>query len=360
MNILVGPNGSGKTNIIMFFQFLVEATQGNLSNAVAKLGGAGALFKKINDHEFLSEFSASISGKISRARSASDKIYKYFYYKYDFRVTLSEDRSSIYFSHQRLRFYATDTSVPTKDLDDKAFRWDFDIRLNAEHNSDVSIELSRIDKRKVRINERYRRINSRKFTDYFSDLFWGRFRDQTILSFPPGVVWQFNLISRDFYWGDVLNIEPAAIKRAEDSAKPPGIRTDGSGLAPTLLTLKRLRDDNQTRVHRHFYGPKSLRAGQRTFDQVVRYLKLVNASVTSLDVQNDPFDNLLKVIVQVKTSDGEAALPFSLMSDGTLKWLSLITAVLTYRSLCAVEERCGSRRSRNYYNAPRNNSRITA
>ena len=32
------------------------------------------------------------------------------------------------------------------------------------------------------------------------------------------------------------------------------------------------------------------------------------------------------------------SLPFSMMSDGTVKWVSLITAILTYRSIFAIEE----------------------
>jgi hypothetical protein len=46
LNILVGPNGSGKTNIVSFLQFLSYLTTNQLSEAIAKAGGAGAVFQK--------------------------------------------------------------------------------------------------------------------------------------------------------------------------------------------------------------------------------------------------------------------------------------------------------------------------
>jgi predicted ATPase len=40
LNILVGPNGSGKTNIVLFFEFLSKLTTNQVGNAVSSVGGA--------------------------------------------------------------------------------------------------------------------------------------------------------------------------------------------------------------------------------------------------------------------------------------------------------------------------------
>ena len=49
LNILVGPNGSGKTNIISFFEFLSAIVSNPVSEAVSILGGAGSIFRKMPD-----------------------------------------------------------------------------------------------------------------------------------------------------------------------------------------------------------------------------------------------------------------------------------------------------------------------
>ena len=43
LNVLVGPNGSGKTNIVRFFDFLSFLLQNSLSEAISKAGGASGL-----------------------------------------------------------------------------------------------------------------------------------------------------------------------------------------------------------------------------------------------------------------------------------------------------------------------------
>jgi predicted ATPase len=55
-------------------------------------------------------------------------------------------------------------------------------------------------------------------------------------------------------------------------------------------------------------------------------------------VVNDPFDNQLKIKVNMLGEKGSIDLPLSSMSDGTIKWVSMITAVLTSRTIFAIEE----------------------
>lgn len=67
-------------------------------------------------------------------------------------------------------------------------------------------------------------------------------------------------------------------------------------------------------------------------------MKTVNEAILDLSVRNDPFDNQLKVAVQISGEEGDIELPLSSMSDGTVKWASLITAILTYETIFAIEE----------------------
>ena len=64
----------------------------------------------------------------------------------------------------------------------------------------------------------------------------------------------------------------------------------------------------------------------------------MNSSVHDIRVENDPFENQLRVRFLIKSGDYEASLPMSLMSDGTLKWLAVVTAALTAASVFCIEE----------------------
>ena len=65
LNILVGPNGSAKTNIVSFLQFLSYLTTHPLSDAIAKAGGAGAVFQKMGSGQYRKGLNASIEGTYS-------------------------------------------------------------------------------------------------------------------------------------------------------------------------------------------------------------------------------------------------------------------------------------------------------
>lgn len=68
------------------------------------------------------------------------------------------------------------------------------------------------------------------------------------------------------------------------------------------------------------------------------YLRLANKTIENLDVINDPFDNRLVLKVNILTEEYDAVLPLSAMSDGTIKWITLITAILTSNSIFSIEE----------------------
>src|ERR1035438_3383454 len=61
LNILVGPNGSGKTNIVSFFEFLAHLVESDPAEATSFLGGAGAVFRRV-DETYQAQISATIFG----------------------------------------------------------------------------------------------------------------------------------------------------------------------------------------------------------------------------------------------------------------------------------------------------------
>ena len=173
------------------------------------------------------------------------------------------------------------------------------------------------------------------FADYLLKHFLGR-GDEFVIPRLGSFISDFRNLRADFSGGEIFNIIPSQARLPEDSAKAPFIQSDGSGLAATLYALQK----NIRRVAslNPFQPPTRRMLPAGIFPQIVQYMKTVNESILDLSVRNDPFDNQLKVAVQISGEEGEIELPFSSMSDGTVKWASLITAILTYETIFAIEE----------------------
>ena len=129
LNILVGPNGSGKTNIILFFEFLSFLCNNQVGTAVSKVGGAGSIFRKISFDEFEKEISFSVEGikKISPKR--------YFKYQYSATITNTENFDNIYYSKQALKI-----NYQTKFEGDDDQKWDFEIDTSINEKNTLTID----------------------------------------------------------------------------------------------------------------------------------------------------------------------------------------------------------------------------
>ncbi|MEM7188057.1 MAG: AAA family ATPase [Pseudomonadota bacterium] len=346
LNMLVGPNGSGKTNIIMFFEFLSSIMQMSLSDAVSASGGAMEVFSRSRKSETFEPFSASVSGNFRSVRRDSH----FVRYRYSFEVMLSEDRDQIFFRSQELKISRSkDKKIRTK--------WDLHFKSTAdpENINNVKVQIITADLRKIS-SPRYTdsdfsaRPRTEKITAIENVI--ARFSDgeNSIVMLPYGLLDEVRELPRDFIGGEAFNIMPAAARLPDDGATKPGVRKDGSGLAATLYALKKF--DQNTGIRRRsrpYYGPapyrrnpydgnRDFRPKRRSFSQIKELANLVNSEIHDLDIQLDHRDNKIKVHTTMATTDGELSLPFSFLSDGTVKWIALVTAIFTYRSIFAIEE----------------------
>lgn len=134
------------------------------------------------------------------------------------------------------------------------------------------------------------------------------------------------------------NIIPSRVKVLEDSAKPPGINSDGSGLSSTLYSLRK-RNITSGEPFVGFFTQIGKAALKRpSLDTLKGYFRLANSNIEDIVVSNDSFSNQLRVTFEIRSGDYTANVPLSLMSDGTLKWLTLLTAALTASSVFSIEE----------------------
>ncbi|MFS4468149.1 AAA family ATPase [Maribacter sp. 2210JD10-5] len=333
LNILVGPNGSGKTNIISFFEFLSHLSHHELHEAVSHNGGAGNIFSKRGDTEFKDTINADIYG----CRIHNKK--KYIIYNYSFSIKVDSVAGQLFYAHQRVKIQLINSKKKlTKNLS-KDINWDLDIEVNCNAlkvSNNKNVLIHNLDRRKVknRFNEKFTQEEVEKRLISF----YNRNANRSILQLLSRDLDPIQPVMLDMLGGEVFNIIPSKVKSPEDIAKQPGIQKDGTGLASTLYSIKNDRFYIFPRRYMYSYN-RPRRISPRFYNKIVNLTKLANDSIKDLTVTNNPFDNQLIVKVTIANSDGEdVILPLSAMSDGTIKWITLITAIISSAQIFSIEE----------------------
>ena len=114
LNVLIGPNGSGKTNIINFLEFLSFLSRGSLLDAVGRSGGAGTIFRRQNSGKLERHINFRVQGEgtYREIRSAirseirseiRSQTADLIVYEYEAKILLANNNSSIVFDQQRVK-----------------------------------------------------------------------------------------------------------------------------------------------------------------------------------------------------------------------------------------------------------------
>jgi predicted ATPase len=346
LNILVGPNGTGKTNIISFFEFLSHLIDRDPSEATSHLGGAGAVFRRVKD-SYQPKITARVTGCYpldeGRVRFASRKAREggektFALYEYAFALLFSPEFESVVFANQQFRYRHLNRFVSAQEFPERGKDWDLDVEVTLENDMNVTTKVRCLKGAFVDLFPFFHGGKSSKPTEQAEE-FLKRFCTSStaipslLIRFSPAML----LLSDDMVGGQTYNIIPSRVKVLEDSAKPPGIASDGSGLSSTLYALRRqsLRREDP---FWGFYSSGRAALKRPSLEVLKNYFQLANKAIQDVDVANDPFSNHLRVTFKIQNGDYVADVPLSLMSDGTLKWISLLTAALTASSVFSIEE----------------------
>lgn len=332
LNILVGPNGSGKTNILSFFEFLGNLQEMSVSNAISCCGGAGSVFKKEGENKYQPFITATIFGSINLEQR------KFLHYQYEFVIKIHKSIESIYFQHQRIKSIYSPEDIDVFPEDSNVI---LDLDLEKYVNDDLVpiTTIHRLDGRKIKTRFLGRDNSSKKqIIKHIERLF----NDHLSLEdgIPAGGRYFYDeiaLIHRDIKGGKIYNIEPSRVKIPEDSAQSPGIQKDGTGLYSTLYAIKKKkRKSHGGMLYQRILEDKPL--GKTTLKEILQYVQLANEAIEDINVFNDTFDNQLQIRIAVSGVSECSLLPLSAMSDGTIKWITLLTILLTNKSIYSIEE----------------------
>jgi len=330
LDILVGPNGSGKTNIISFFEFLGLLQDMNVSDAISSAGGAGYVFRKTGEESYETNISAKITGSV-RVRSGI-----YIFYKYQFKIHVPESGESIVYSSQRLMIKRRSVDsidekrISNYDVDVKTFIGD-----DLKSHTNIYKCTPKVLGVHLSSHEKEHPENYKKRLEFILKNFMPL--DQCIVGvlrfIENSSYWQ---ISSDIRGGQVYNIEPSRAKTPDDSAKKPGVNKDGSGLYSTLYAIKKREEYGRKRII-PFMFDDNLVSDAKLAD-ILKYIQLANEWISDIVIINNPFDRQLQIRVSIMGNKQTSVLPLSAMSDGTVKWISLITIILTNPTMFSIEE----------------------
>jgi predicted ATPase len=67
-------------------------------------------------------------------------------------------------------------------------------------------------------------------------------------------------------------------------------------------------------------------------------LKLVNRTIVNARTERNPIDNTISVFVEINEEGENVSFPLTQCSDGTVKWIALLTKVITDNQGFSIEE----------------------
>lgn len=330
INILVGPNGVGKTNVILFFEFLSKICVTQISEAVSSVGGVGSIFKKVALNTYQDFIDFKIYGCTENGNS------NFLTYEYEVEIKSSFEKDNIYYRKQRIKLHIGEYFHNQPNSSNYDFDWDLDIIFQEEDNDNDKFNVNILNKDKIK-SHHFSHEND--LYDSLIDFYSRNNLNQSSIINSLYYIVDFSMyVYQDLIGGETFNIVPSRVKEQEDAASPTGIKKDGSGLVTTLYAMKKSKPKNSGSIYFPFFFDSENTYKPETLKRIIKYLQLANKTIRNLEIENNAFDNKLVVKVSFDTGSYKAQLPLSAMSDGTIKWLTLITAILTSREIFSIEE----------------------
>lgn len=342
LNVLVGPNGAGKTSIMKWFEFLSLLSRSSLRESIGKVGGANHVFRR--QHGKYSEhlkFYFSGQTRVDTAFVYGRKRENDLFIGYDYQGEISVIKNQIFFSSQKTNVWICQQplNAHSRSIDEavyKARKKKPNIAIDWKYDAltDEITAIIETNKPKFILENS---IESYHFEDKstLADILKSRQCLEHLIvphQFLP-IDFLYS-IKDDINYKKAININPASVRSATDISLQPGVQFDGAGLVSTLYDIK--ADNKQGRAYR--YTTNGITRRRDTYEKVLSYFKISDQHINEIHADIDSFRNEFNVEVEYTTADSSYKVPIFLLSDGTLKWLAIVTALATENQSLFIEE----------------------
>ncbi|MDQ0456106.1 AAA family ATPase [Rhizobium paknamense] len=327
LNALVGPNGAGKTSIIKWFEFLSLLGSFSLRESIGKIGGANHVFRRKGEkYSEMLNFSFTGTTQINSFSRRNSRNGSKIYIDYEYDGTISVVKNQIFFSRQTISVFISSNNKPSsKNI---YIDWSYDILT---------------DKIECKIETAAPKSFKKDSLEHF--YFEKKFLEEVLNSHSmlesmivPGQIFPIDYlfaIKTDISYRKAFNINPSQVRSAIDISSQPNVQFDGAG---TVSTLYEIKSQALGERNRYKLTPLDRFRQKTTLPRLIDYFKLSDSNISDINIEIENFRNEFTLEVEYKNESSTYKVPIFLLSDGTAKWISLITAISTERKAIFIEE----------------------
>jgi predicted ATPase len=335
LNIIVGANGTGKSNFISFLDFLGTLTESGLNAAIAIAQGAGSVFSKerVCDDKPI-ELTYTLNGMLHKLANDEASVLPFGFkessntagsYSYRCTVCYLSRVPAVFISSESLEI------VPSEggriNIARSTSRSDADFKTRIDIASD--------DSKFAKSLFRYLRASSQKI-DVNEFLGERVAPERSVLQYLAGESFLFALVYNDLTRYRSVNIDPGIARRPTPVGSVSSLQSNGEGLAGALYQLKK-GVYLPGRMHNRYVSHRSI--SKNVFNSIVSWCKEVNPLIDNVDVELNVMEAQFRPFMYFKHQELMAEkFPFRRISDGTVKWLALTTVLFAEPDLSLIEE----------------------
>jgi predicted ATPase len=335
LNIIVGTNGTGKSNFISFLDFLGEFLENGLNSGISIAQGAGSVFSKERFELGLARLEFSISGKILKNDNlepyymSDEEEYNTILYQYSCSITYIQSLPDVFIDSESLTLKVDNNNEITFHrktiLNDKEFKTAVTITPE-DHVMGVNI-----GKWRRRGQKGEQQISS---AEYLSEVMAP---SGTIIRIIMGDVEFISTIMIDMCRYRSVNIDPSAARKPSPVGSSTQIQPSGEGLAGALYQLSRgsYFPGDSLRFSRLHVEPESQ---IQRYKNIISWCREVNSDIEGIEVQLDFHEAQFRPSVIFNFNNINETFSFNRISDGTVKWLALTTMLFVGDALSIIEE----------------------
>jgi len=236
LNVIVGANGTGKSNFISFLDFLGTLIESGLNAAIAVAQGAGSMFSKERFAEGKTELTFRLTGQLAELPEDeatylpfSEKEFKNLAGSYSYSCTVS------YLASVPAVFISAESLTVTANGEDEITFSRITSRDEAEFKTHVKIYPE--DHKASRMFFRYLRRAEPK-TDIKEYLAARVVPERSLLLYIANETPSLSIVFSDLTRYRSVNIDPSIARRSTPVGSVATLQSNGEGLAGALYQLK--------------------------------------------------------------------------------------------------------------------------